>query len=106
MAERFAARINFVHLRNVAKDPDGSFTESDHLGGDVDMVKLIGVLLREQRRRAAAGETAPLPMRPDHGHLMGFDGERRSNPGYSYIGRLRGLAELRGIMTALEAVAR
>ncbi|HTI00379.1 MAG TPA: mannonate dehydratase [Acidisoma sp.] len=104
MAERFASRINFVHLRNVAKDPDGSFTESDHLGGDVDMVKLIGILLREERRRAAAGETAPVPMRPDHGHLMGFDGERRSNPGYSYIGRLRGLAELRGVMTTLEAV--
>lgn len=104
MAERFAERINFVHLRNVAKDPDGSFTESDHLGGDVDMVKLIAVLLREEKRRAAAGDGTPIPMRPDHGHLMGFDGERRSNPGYSYIGRLRGLGELRGVMTALEAV--
>lgn len=103
MAARFAERINFVHLRNVAKDPDGSFTESDHLGGDVDMVKLIGILLREQHRRAAAGDGTPIPMRPDHGHLMGFDGERRSNPGYSYIGRLRGLGELRGVMTALEA---
>jgi mannonate dehydratase len=105
MAERFAARINFVHLRNVAKDADGSFTESDHLGGDVDMVKLIGILLREQRRRAAAGDTTPIPMRPDHGHLIGFDGERRSNPGYSYSGRLRGLGELRGVMTAQEAGA-
>lgn len=99
MAARFASRINFVHLRNVLKEPDGSFTESDHLGGDVDMVKVIGTLLREEKRRGSA-----LPMRPDHGHLLGFDGERRSNPGYSYIGRLRGLGELRGVMTALEAV--
>lgn len=105
MAERFAARINFVHLRNVAKDADGSFTESDHLGGDVDMVKLIGLLIREECRREAEGDSLALPMRPDHGHLMGFDGERRSNPGYSYIGRLKGLAELRGIMTTLEALA-
>ncbi|MCB8876128.1 mannonate dehydratase [Acidisoma silvae] len=103
MAERFASRINFVHLRNVAKEPDGSFNESDHLAGDVDMVALIGVLLREESRRAAAGDSAPIPMRPDHGHLLGFDTERRSNPGYSYIGRLKGLAELRGIMTALGA---
>ena len=105
MAERFASRINFVHLRNVAKEPDGSFNESDHLVGDVDMVALIGVLLREESRRAAAGDSAPIPMRPDHGHLLGFDTERRSNPGYSYIGRLKGLAELRGIMTALGAKA-
>jgi mannonate dehydratase len=105
MAERFAGRINFVHLRNVTKDAEGSFTESDHLAGDVDMVTLIGILIREERRRAAQGERKPLPMRPDHGHLLGFDTERRSNPGYSYIGRLKGLAELRGIMTTLEAQA-
>lgn len=104
IAERFADRVSFVHLRNVTRDGDGSFTESDHLAGDVDMVKLIGVLLAEERRRAAAGDQAPIPMRPDHGHLLGFDGERRSNPGYSYIGRLKGLAELRGIMTTLDAL--
>lgn len=103
MAELFASRINFVHLRNVVKDADGSFTESDHLAGDVDMVKLIAVLLREEARRAAAGQPATIPMRPDHGHLLGFDTERRSNPGYSYIGRLKGLGELRGIITALQA---
>jgi mannonate dehydratase len=100
MAERFASRINFVHLRNVAKDADGSFTESDHLAGDVDMVKLIATILREEKRRGMQ-----IPMRPDHGHLLGFDGERRSNPGYSYIGRLKGLAELRGIITTLETTA-
>jgi mannonate dehydratase len=104
LAERFADRVHFVHLRNVSRDADGSFTESDHLAGDVNMVTLIGVLMAEERRRAAAGETAAIPMRPDHGHLLGFDGERRTNPGYSYIGRLKGLAELRGIMTAVEAL--
>jgi mannonate dehydratase len=68
------------------------------------MVRLIAVLMAEERRRAAEGETARIPMRPDHGHLLGFDGDRRSNPGYSYVGRLKGLAELRGVMTAVEAL--
>jgi mannonate dehydratase len=104
LVERFGSRVHFVHLRNVSRDGDGSFTESDHLAGDVDMVRLIGALLAEERRRAAEGETAAIPMRPDHGHLLGFDGDRRSNPGYSYIGRLKGLAELRGVMTAVEAL--
>ena len=104
IAARFADRVHFVHLRNVSRDADGSFTESDHLDGDVDMVKLIDVLLAEERRRAAAGESAAIPMRPDHGHLLGYDGDRRSNPGYSYIGRLKGLAELRGVVTTLEAL--
>jgi mannonate dehydratase len=104
IAARFGARVHFVHLRNVRRDEDGSFTESDHLDGDVDMVKLIAALLAEERRRAARGEPASIPMRPDHGHLLGFDGDRRSNPGYSYIGRLKGLAELRGVITAVEAL--
>jgi mannonate dehydratase len=105
LVERFGARVHFVHLRNVSRDGDGSFTESDHLAGDVDMVRLIGALLAEERRRAAEGETAAIPMRPDHGHLLGFDGDRRSNPGYSYVGRLKGLAELRGVMTAVAALS-
>jgi mannonate dehydratase len=105
IATRFGERIHFVHLRNVTRDGDGSFTESDHLAGDVNMVALIAALLAEERRRAAAGETAAIPMRPDHGHLLGFDGDRRSNPGYSYVGRLKGLAELRGVMTAVDALA-
>jgi mannonate dehydratase len=104
IAARFGARVHFVHLRNVRRDEDGSFTESDHLDGDVDMVKLIAALLAEERRRAARGEPASIPMRPDHGHLLGFDGDRRSNPGYSYIGRLKGLAELRGVITAVGAL--
>lgn len=102
MAKAFGPRIHFVHLRNVARDADGSFTESDHLDGDVDMVALIGALLAEEARRRAEGRPdAEIPMRPDHGHLLGTDGERRSNPGYSYIGRLKGLAELRGVMHCL-----
>jgi mannonate dehydratase len=104
LAARFGERVHFVHLRNVSRDGDGSFTESDHLAGDVNMVALIAALLAEERRRAALGEKATIPMRPDHGHLLGFDGDRRSSPGYSYIGRLKGLAELRGIMTAVEAL--
>jgi mannonate dehydratase len=101
IAARFGDRVHFAHLRNVSRDGDGSFTESDHLAGDVDMVALLRALLAEEQRRAAAGEAAAIPMRPDHGHLLGFDGDRRSNPGYSYVGRLKGLAELRGVMAAL-----
>ncbi len=105
MAKAFGPRIHFVHLRNVARDADGSFTESDHLDGDVDMIALIAALRAEERRRE--GEGAPphsIPMRPDHGHLLGPDLEGRSNPGYSYVGRLRGLAELRGVARAVDAM--
>ncbi|MCZ8259233.1 MAG: mannonate dehydratase [Beijerinckiaceae bacterium] len=102
IARRFADRIWFAHLRNVKKDPDGSFMEAEHLGGDTDMVALIAVLLDEEARRRAAGEDfAEIPMRPDHGHEILDDIGRASHPGYPFIGRLRGLAELRGVMTAL-----
>lgn len=102
IATRFAARIWFAHLRNVAKDPDGSFMEAEHLGGDTDMVALVAALLDEEERRHAAGETfAEIPMRPDHGHEILDDINRASFPGYPFIGRLRGLAELRGVMQAL-----
>lgn len=102
IAARFAGRIWFAHLRNVAKDPDGSFMEAEHLGGDTDMVALIAVLMREEARRRKAGESfAEIPMRPDHGHEILDDIGRASHPGYPFIGRLRGLAELRGVMTAL-----
>jgi mannonate dehydratase len=103
MAERFAGRIHFAHLRNVSKEPDGSFVESEHLAGDVNMVSLISVLRREERRRADAGRTdSVIPMRPDHGHLLIDDQTKTVNPGYSCIGRLKGLAELRGVIAAVD----
>jgi mannonate dehydratase len=105
IAERFAARIHFVHLRNVAKEPDGSFMEADHLGGDVDMVAVVTALLREQARRHTSGDAAwRIPFRPDHGHELLEDARRKTHPGYPLIGRLRGLAELRGVMTAVAAI--
>lgn len=100
----FAERIHFVHLRNVKLEPDGSFYESDHLAGDVDMVAVAKALMAEERRRKAEGRADwEIPMRPDHGHVMLDDINKKTNPGYSAIGRLRGLAELRGVMTAIEA---
>ncbi|MDE2515333.1 MAG: mannonate dehydratase [Rhodospirillales bacterium] len=105
IARRFAARIHFLHLRNVAKEADGSFQEAEHLGGDTDMVAVIDAMLAEQARRKAAGIADwRLPMRPDHGHELIDDAARKTHPGYPLIGRLRGLAELRGVMTALAAV--
>lgn len=103
MAREFAERINFVHLRNVSVEPDRSFNEAEHLGGDVDMVSLIRTLRAEERRRVKAGRPdANIPMRPDHGHLLADDINKKTNPGYSLIGRLKGLAELRGIITAVD----
>ena len=103
MAREFAPRINFVHLRNVSVEADKSFNESEHLGGDVDMVQMIMVLRAEERRRQAAGRPdAVIPMRPDHGHLLADDIGKTVNPGYSLIGRLKGLAELRGIIAAVD----
>ncbi len=100
MAEAFGPRIHFAHLRNVAREADGSFTEAGHLDGATDMVALVHALLREERRRRGQGRAdAEIPMRPDHGHLLADDvGKERINPGYSCVGRLKGLAELRGIM--------
>ncbi|MFC0406910.1 mannonate dehydratase [Roseomonas elaeocarpi] len=102
MARRFAPKVHFAHLRNVAKEPDGSFMEADHLGGDTDMVAVIETLLREQGRRREGGEAEwRIPMRPDHGHELLDDIGKGSFPGYSAIGRLKGLAELRGVMVAV-----
>lgn len=105
MARRFAENIHFVHLRNVAKEADGSFMEAEHLGGDTDMVAVIEALLAEQGRRRDAGDARwRLPFRPDHGHELLDDVGKASFPGYSAIGRLKGLAELRGVMTAVSRI--
>ena len=102
IAKEFAKHIHFVHLRNVAKEPDGSFMEADHLGGDTDMVAVVTALLDEQKRRRDAGQPDwRLPFRPDHGHELLDDVGKSSFPGYSAIGRLKGLAEIRGVMTAV-----
>ncbi|MGY2048751.1 mannonate dehydratase [Methylobacterium sp. JK268] len=105
IAARFAGRIHFAHLRNVAKEPDGSFMEAEHLGGDVDMVAVVRALLAEQALRRAEGRADwRIPFRPDHGHELADDIGKPTFPGYPLIGRLRGLAELRGVMVALAAV--
>ncbi|MDV3250011.1 mannonate dehydratase [Devosia sp. BK] len=106
MMERFGPKVHFLHLRNVKRDNDdivGSFFEAEHLGGDTDMVALIAAIVREERRRKAEGrKDAIIPMRPDHGQDILDDLGRRAQPGYPTIGRMKGLAELRGVMTALE----
>ena len=105
MAKRFAGHIQFAHLRNVAKEPDGSFMEADHLGGDVDMVAVVTTLLEEQKRRHDAGDADwRIPFRPDHGHELLDDVGKATHPGYPAIGRLRGLAEIRGVMTAVASL--
>jgi mannonate dehydratase len=104
IARRFADRIHFAHLRNVAREPDGSFEEAAHLDGNTDMVALVQVLLDEEARRRSEGRTdAEIVMRPDHGHEILMDADRENIPGYPVLGRMRGLAELRGVARALAA---
>lgn len=103
MAKRFAKDIHFAHLRNVKRESDGSFHEAEHLEGDTDMVAVVHALMMEERRRQAEGRgDAEIPMRPDHGHAIVDDIGKKVNPGYSCIGRLKGLAELRGIMRTID----
>ena len=105
MAAALGPRIHFVHLRNVRRDSDQipcSFFEDEHLAGSTDMVAVVAALLAEEARRRREGRAdAEMPMRPDHGQDILDDLKRGAQPGYPAIGRLKGLAELRGVMTAL-----
>ena len=107
MIARLGPRVHFVHLRNVKRENPGtpcSFYEDEHLAGDTDMVAVVAALVKEEARRRAEGRTdAEIPMRPDHGQDILDDLKRGAQAGYPAIGRLKGLAELRGVERALTA---
>lgn len=103
MIETFGDRIHFTHLRATCREQNPkTFHEGAHLQGDVDMVAVVEAILAEEQRRHNAGDLRPIPMRPDHGHQMLDDLKKKTNPGYSAIGRLKGLAEVRGVELALK----
>jgi mannonate dehydratase len=105
MMRKLRSRIYFVHLRSTKREQDhDAFYEAAHLAGDVDIVALMRELILEERSRVASGDSAPIPFRADHGNQILTDIGRPSVPGYPAVGRLRGLAELRGVMTAVEAL--
>lgn len=98
MVERLGQHIHFLHLRNVQREADGSFYEAEHLGGSTDMFAVMKNIILEQKKREAAGRTdVAIPMRPDHGHKILDDFNYDTYPGYSVSGRMKGLAELRGL---------
>ncbi|GBU09020.1 mannonate hydrolase [Gammaproteobacteria bacterium] len=103
MIETYGDRIHFVHLRaTVREDNPKTFHEGDHLTGDVDMFAVVKAILAVESKRQQAGNMRKIPMRPDHGHQMLDDLKKKTNPGYSAIGRLKGLAEVRGIEVAVK----
>jgi mannonate dehydratase len=106
MMERLGDRVHFLHLRNVKRESDalfGSFFEDEHLEGDTDMVALIAAALNEEDKRRAQGrDDWSIPFRPDHGQDILDDLHRKAQPGYPAIGRLKGLAELRGVIAGLQ----
>ena len=99
MIHRYKDRIHFLHLRNTKRDENGNFYEADHLQGDTNMVKIVSEVLQMMQERKIS-----IPMRPDHGHQMLDDLSKATYPGYTAIGRLKGLAELRGLELALTRV--
>ncbi|WEA03748.1 mannonate dehydratase [Mucilaginibacter sp. SJ] len=102
---RLGDKIHFLHLRNVARQPDGSFYEADHLTGSVDMYAVVKAIINEQMARKNAGRSdMAIPMRPDHGHKLLDDFNYETYPGYSVIGRLKGLAELRGLEMGIKRI--
>jgi len=103
MAKQFAHRIWFAHLRSTQRERDPqSFFEASHLEGDADVIGVMRVLFKEEQRRRAQGDSVPMPYRADHGQQLLNDIERFAQPGYPAVGRLRGLAELRGVQRTLE----